>query len=58
MAKKQTPECSIVPGMLTGINYAELIKRDANNICEIVNAPKKESQKTKVYSNKGKAIRK
>lgn len=58
MTKKQTPECPIVPGMLAGIDYAELIKRDANNVCGIVNAPKKELPKTKVYSNKGKTLRK
>ena len=50
--KKQVPECQIIPGMLTGVNYAELIKRDSSTIIGNVEPQKKEKVKTKVYSNK------
>ncbi len=50
MAKKrQVPECSIVPGMLSGVNYAELIKRDSSTVIGTVEPKKSEKAKTKVY---------
>ena len=52
MSKKQLPECTIVPGMLNGINYAELIKRDSNNVSGTVVVSKKQKVKTYYIKNK------
>ena len=52
MSKKQIPECTIVPGMLDVINYAELIKRNSNNVSGTVVVPKKQKVKTYYIKNK------
>ena len=52
MTKKQIPERTVVPGMLDGINYAELIKRDSNNVIGTVDVPKKQKVKTYYIKNK------
>ncbi len=50
MKKGKIPETQIVPGLLTGIDYTELISRDANSQSEKVTAPKKEIPKQKVLA--------
>ena len=50
MKKGKLPEIQIVPGLLTGINYKELISRDANGQSEKVTAPKKDTPKQKVFT--------
>ena len=52
MAKKILPETQIIPGMLSGIDYAELIKRESNTIVGKVEPKKVEKVKTKVYKSK------
>lgn len=52
MTKKQIPERTVVPGMLDGINYAELIKRDSNEISGAIDVPKKQKIKTYYVKNK------
>ena len=52
--KRIIPECEVVHGMGSSIDYAELIKRDANTVTGIANIPKKENanQKVKKISKK------
>ena len=45
--KRIIPECEIVPGMGSSIDYAELIKRDANTVTGTAIVPKKENVKVK-----------
>lgn len=51
------PECQIVPGMGSSIDYAELIKRDANTVTGENNIPKKQTAKQKVNKKNTNRIR-
>lgn len=49
-SKKQVPTCPIVPNILSGIDYANLIKQQSNQEMELLGTSKKENVKKKVYS--------
>ena len=57
MSKKIIPQRSIVPGMLSGIDYSELIKRDSKNVSETMKVSEGKKPKTKTYSINNRNVR-